>query len=554
MQYYQILSGKTLVLLSLLLGAGGCTLTVTHVFDRPPVVVNNYYSSGTDGVNNTPENNTLSTSGLGVGYDLVRADPEDWTENSVISVGTRPKVFRFTPDPDPNATIDIPKLDRDAIRRRKPLGVNAETNAQFKWDDQLNFFSSATDFQESHGSSFSAGGGAMGVAFSASASFDNTQRKTTADAKTVATKNGYFRGLKMDIDFTVPQEFTQQFSASVRNLDDNPANYDTFIKNWGTHFSKSATIGAKCAYRLEFSNSSIGSRYGSSNEFEAEVSGGVAGVSLEAGGGYNSDEEQSVQEDTGAESINFVSYGGSGAATTSFSAWTEDAVDNPTMIDAYLLPYDTLFSRQFFPDDEQIGRKKAAFQAALARHYQRAQEIVDRLPRPGPIQFGQQISPQTFRITLKYVYVKQGYKQETGARNYGGILRIGVYGTANRMIRDMWVWNLNGGSPNFVSLSPGARHYPSDALKDFTVTLSPNQLEDAFVTITGNMTQTFKDPFTEKINGMGSKIADDVVHGESISLNAMKLHDIKDTNVTYTNLDPSEGDIVEIYFEAERIE
>lgn len=94
----QFLSAKTLMLTAFIFVISGCAITIKHTFDQPPVVVNNYYQGG--GGSGNPdfvnaENNTLSTEGLGVGYDIVWTDPENWTKNSVQGVGVRPSVFTF---------------------------------------------------------------------------------------------------------------------------------------------------------------------------------------------------------------------------------------------------------------------------------------------------------------------------------------------------------------------------------------------------------------------------------------------------------------------------
>ena len=394
---------KTLLLAVLLAVVSGCTITVMHKFDQPPVVVNNYYQ-GRDESPATVENNTLATNNLGVGYDITRADPGYWSENSVQGVGVRPEVFQFVPNPDPNATIDIPKLKRDPIRRRMPLGVNAETNAKFEWKEEMKFVSNASDFQEMHGGSFSAGGGAMGVAFSASASFKNTQAKTSEQEKTVAYKTGEFRGLQMEIDFSAPQQLSPKFKKAVQDLGTDPANYDAFIKNWGTHFSKVATIGAKCAYTLEFSKEAVGSRYENSQDFSASVSGSMAGVSVEASAGYGEEKQKSIKNATGAENIHFVSYGGSGAGINDFPKWTEDAIDIPVMIDAYLVSYDTLLTKVFFPNDVTIDNKRILFLEALKRYYAEAQKAVDALPKGKELNF--KMIPAEFKVEVKRAILK----------------------------------------------------------------------------------------------------------------------------------------------------
>lgn len=413
---------NNLIVIGALFVLSGCTITIMHQFEQPPVVINNYYQgSGGDSPQLFPENNTLSTSDLGVGYDIIRTDPEYWSKNSVEGVGVRPRVFEFSPNPDPNATIDLPKLNREAIRRRMPLGVNAETNSEFKWEEEMKYISSASDFQRSYGSSFSAGGGAMGVAFSASAAFNNTQAKTSEEQKKIAYKNGAFRGLQMEIDFNTPQQLTSQFKDAINELGTDPKEYDEFIKNWGTHFTKVVTIGAKCAYQLEFSKEDLSTRYESDKAFDVSVSGSMAGVSVEASAGYSDSKKEGIRNSTGAENIRFVSYGGSGAGINDFPKWTEHAVENPTLIDAYLESYETLFTKDYFSEDPLITTKKTLFQDALKRYYIRAQNIVDALPKAMDIAYTQ---VNEYKVEYREFYYKTG--PENGEVFWGN-LSLGLY-------------------------------------------------------------------------------------------------------------------------------
>ncbi len=559
----QFLSAKTLMLTALVLVVSGCAITIKHTFDQPPVVVNNYYQGG-GGSGNPEFVNTLSTEGLGVGYDVVWTDPEDWTKNSVQGVGVRPRVFEFlsNPDPkDPNATIEIPKLNRDAILRRKPLGVKAETNAVFKWDENLVYVQSTSDFQTANETSVSAGGGFAGVAFSASASFGNVQQKTAAEGKTVASKNGAFRGLKMEIDFNQPQKFTPEFIGAVQKLDNNPATYSAFINNWGTHFSKVATIGAKCAYTLQFSNSDVGTRFKDNIAFKGSVSGSVAGVSAEVSAGYTAEKQEELKKSTGAESISFVSYGGSGKGINDFSGWTNDAVDNPTMIDAYLIPYDTLFSKEFFPKDILIDQKKRLFKEALEKYKMEAQKKVNALPKAKGPDYSIKPQAQTFKVTATHLLVVKGFKETFDERYYGSVTDIGVYNERGETLSRMFVFNLNGDWPNnVIKLKRGDKpkfendeKYPHFIKREFDITLQPDQLAGAFVTIDGWMKQRNQ---WGNLLAMGEKYHDKAEDEEKIPLSGfdLNLNKTKKKFVTFKHVDiMNEGDVVEIHFEVTRI-
>lgn len=532
----QFLSAKTLMLAALILVVSACT--IKHKFEQPPLVVNNYYGGGGDGFSG--ENNTLSTSDLGVGYDITRADPYVWSRNSVSGVAVRPKVFTFLPDPDPDQTVDLGKLNRDATRRRKPLGVNVDASPEFSWEEGMDFVYDASDFQTSNGGHVSAGGGAMGVAFSASASYKSAQQKTAVEEKTVASKNGAYKALKMEIDFSVPQQFTKQFRDAVQHLGQNPLTYDTFIYNWGTHFSRVATVGANCAYRMEFKNSEMSKNYTSEESFEAGVKGSMAGVSVEAGAGYVQKNETAIKKSTGAESITFVSYGGSGAGINDYTLWTEHAVENPTLIDVYLTPYDSIFTKAFFPKDPLILTKQDLFRKALLRYYNKANSDIKSHKKATPISW-QQPSPQTFKVILNYLKATKA-GNGTEDRLYAGVVALGVYDKLGKQLKFGNVINFSGPGV-FLKLK-------KDQVHNYTLVyeyeVQPDQLEGIFVTITGQMTQNWG-----AANSMGNKIA---VQQKSTD-EAILLTDfdtvgfVKDATAKYAN----DNDEIEIRFQVMRI-
>jgi len=334
-----------------------CTIKVMH-----------YYPEGQGIAGEDIFDKMISTQDLGVGYDLVWADPEDWAKNSVQGAGVRPKVFEFQPDLNSGRVIDIPQLEGPATRKILPKGVFAETNARFKWSDEMRFVYSATDFRDDYSGSFSASGGASVASFTASAAFSKTDASTTEEKKSFAYKDGAFRGLKMEIEPSFAHEFTPQFQKAVRQLDST--NAADFIKAWGTHYSQEVTIGARCAYRFEHSYLERSAVAGNSVDFELSVEGGVGALEVGVGASYGQSTMSSVKTATGTQNIDFVSYGGSGAGIDDFGTWSNHAVNNPTVVDVYLESYEALLNARNFPNDPLIVRKRNWLNKALASHFE----------------------------------------------------------------------------------------------------------------------------------------------------------------------------------------
>lgn len=286
-------------------------------------------------------------------------------------VSVRPRVFEFEPGTDANHIIDIPNLTRPATRRILPKGVLAETSSRFEWKEEMRFVFSATDFRKSHGGSFELSVGAEVASFSASASFKKINKSTSEDKTSFAYKDGTFRGHTMELDSDYTHKLTPKFRKAIDSITSDTATTNKFILNWGTHYTDRVTIGASCAYRFEHTYKERSSTAGDSASFKLKVSGGVKALEVGVGGSYEQSTMNTVKSATGTENVDFVSYGGSGAAMDSFADWTEHALNNPTVVDLHAALYTTLLNRRYFPKDLLIDEKKRWLDSALVRHFKK---------------------------------------------------------------------------------------------------------------------------------------------------------------------------------------
>ncbi|MFK7923682.1 MAG: MAC/perforin domain-containing protein [Bacteroidia bacterium] len=380
----QLLMGSFVLLLLI----AGCKIHIVHQYP--------------DGVPNSNANyldRVLSTQDLGVGYDLVHTDPEDWALNSVQATRVRPKLFVYESDTDPNRFIDIPQLEGPSVRRILPKGVFAETNSRFQWSDEMRFVYSATDFQESYGGSVSASVGVPVAAFSASASYEETRASTSVEQSSFAFKDGAFRGHRLEMDPTYSHQLNPKFRLAVAEL--TADNADDFIQLWGTHYSYAVTIGARCAYKMEYGSKERTRMNGQGGGFELAVSGGTGVVEVGVGASYSQSSMQSAKDASGAKSIDFVSYGGSGAGIDDFALWTKHAVNNPTVVDVNLDSITGLLNRSYFPKDDSIDQKRALLVAAIQSYFATAAGNM-KLVKSSK-NFNYQAPPAKFEFRIMYI-------------------------------------------------------------------------------------------------------------------------------------------------------
>lgn len=485
---------------------------------------------------------------LGVGFDAVYTDPENFTQNSVKNGSyTPPRVFELTPDA--NKAINLSKSSNLEVKKYLPVGVRGDELGIFKNNEKSGWIKSAEEFQNSYGNSFGGSVGLPGIAsFSGSAAFNNVEATTSNNENIYITRDWSYQGHRLSLNMNYPHKLSAEFRNDVSRLGSDINQYTRFITKWGTHFSSENLVGAKCSYRFKYSKSAYGSRNESESEFRVGVEGQVQAIELGLEYGHSSGQISDIKEEIGEQNVEFISYGASGKQN--YGEWADDAKHTRITIDVKLRSYLELFNSGWFPNDTGINNKRSMLQQALTQYFNRhgSKSITN-----GDNFFKRQ--PKTFKVELTELHVKRGHDLET--RHYGGELYIGLYDQYKRQLKSSKFMNLNGDNwldwgkwkGNTLNLKGGQR-YPYSV--SFTQTLQPDQIAGAFVTITGSMTETWHWGSDSGKHTMGSRSPHDKTG--KIELDKLKKGETKTAIATYRKNKDGEMDQVDYHFKVTRIQ
>lgn len=494
---------------------------------------------------------------LGVGYDAVRVDPEKLAANSVRNGSLNPpQVFNFTPGTKTYEVKDNPEGKTIKKSEMIPAGVIVKPGSNtFSWSQKARWVMNASSYQESFSSTFSGNIGLPDVAsIKLSASFEDVASTTSSRENAYVYKEGSFSGRNLTLDLSqMTGMLTPVFKEAVAGLGTgDPAKYDAFIQNWGTHFSTDNTIGGKCSYRYTLNKSDYARSSKTKQEFTEGVEATIEGIKGGIEAKQTHETAKSVSNKIKATEFTFLSQGGN-ANYNDFEAWAEAAQVNPTIIDLRLRSYLELFNVAFFPNDQQIKTKYDLLNQALQRYYKK-----NHYTEGGdPLGFFKK-GPRKYTVSFDRLYVKQGNPDNVEEiRNYGAILYLGVFNQNGETLQKKFILNENGdmwwngaewkGNVIFIKQYGDIKKPVS-----FDITIQPDQFPGTFATIVGKMVQTWIWGLDSGKHDMGNKDAFDVDPTETIDLAEMKVGAEKVNKVTYTNKAPGEQDEVELRFKVKR--
>ncbi len=359
-------SVSPLLFIFIILFSSGCTLSIIRQFEPGSKTSSSANPSGDDEL----ARNMVELDGLGTGYDLVFTDPEDLSRNSVQNGSSvKPQVFLF--EPDGNNFIDI-KMPGKIYRRNLPKGVTGVHLSEFKTSSDARWVRTASDYQNSFKFDISVGGGVPDVAsFTGSTSFKNVNENTRNHQNMYLHQDGSFEGHILALNGVYKQKLNPAFIESVNRLPDttNTEVYNSFIRRWGTHYSNQCTYGGKCTYKFTFTQNAFSTSSDTETSFGIKAEAGAEEVKVNFDANMDIEAKSKFMKTSGAQNIEFISHGGSGARN--FEDWSRDAMEFRVPIDISFVSYIHLLIPYWFPEMDPVvlDKKRALLDEALRIYF-----------------------------------------------------------------------------------------------------------------------------------------------------------------------------------------
>jgi len=336
---------------------------------------------------------------LGLGYDLVYLDPENYAapafENPDLSLP--PVVFALERGTQSGTAMN-------GTTFMLPRGVNFfPGSAGSKFDSTLREIKSGNDYRDEMRGSVDLSGEVKGyLSVSGSASFKDVQKRTENSEARIWQVKGEVEGHRLQLKLDSPKELTlsPRFQKAIQNLGDS-LSYEDFIDAWGTHFASTTVYGGKAYFKLEVTKDYVKDRHLNQKDFSAAVEGTFKMVSASIGVSGGSTTERTNTEEDLFQKIRSVAYGGEGSVIerniAAYNAWATSVRENPTVLRLTLTEYSELLTSKFF-SDPNIRDKRKHLKSAIGKYL--AEHAVE-VPESGNFYEETSFFPAGSRIALQ---------------------------------------------------------------------------------------------------------------------------------------------------------
>lgn len=309
---------------------------------------------------------------LGIGYDLVYLDPENYAAPAFPGSKLPPKVFileEMQPEVMSNMTYMVPK------------GVQLfPGSSKSALDLEAKEIKSGNDYRNEMQGTLKLSGGMDNLfSVSGSTSFKEVRKQTSEREERIWRAKGERETHWLNLDLLYSSKeltLSPKFRQAVQHLGDT-LSYEAFIKAWGTHFSSTIVYGGKAYFKLTVTKKFVQSLHLDEKEFRAAVEGTFKKVQAKAEGSYSVAEETENTEYRLLKKIRTVAYGGDGSVIENnigaYNAWATSVRDNPTALKLTLTEYHELLTPEFFPTDttaekEELLTKKRLLKNAISKY------------------------------------------------------------------------------------------------------------------------------------------------------------------------------------------
>ena len=226
-------------------------------------------------------------------------------------------------------------------------------------------------FSESLSVDASVNGEGWGASFSASVGYKNVHETTSSSENRFYSTKAVCMVYSAAVDYDNAM-LSDDFELAVKNLGisnstDTTSQYRNFIDEFGTHFVYSMRMGGRYGYQSQISNSKTMEL--ASQGLNVKAAAGYSGlVTVNANAATDEQMKQAKEfEEARSSVVEFFVGGGPPSGNDSWTpeSWAVTVEQNPLPITYTLVHIENLFTKEYFPNDENISVKKDLLTKAL---------------------------------------------------------------------------------------------------------------------------------------------------------------------------------------------
>ncbi len=309
-------------------------------------------------VNPSPAKFPNNITYLGRCYDILELDPLD-TAKTAKTLST----FEFKSEA-------AKPIQGEADNKLQPIGSNFSPGEGGSISSTTKMLFTTSDIQEMFDSTL--GSGLLGLLtgilpFSLSGSYKKFKREITSQKRIYAFTKAEFVDFTLELQLDSPENLfiDEQFQQAVANLpiDEPSVAYQTFIRNFGTHFAQLVRFGGLAHQSINFE----ASQYSKFLQRGIDLKIQAAGIFDLNFGRKNQDTLETEIIDR-SEQIQF----NGGTPNSELNEWFKSIRQDPAPVEMNLLPLHTLFTAVFFPGDENIAQKQTLMEQAVNSYLEQA--------------------------------------------------------------------------------------------------------------------------------------------------------------------------------------
>lgn len=301
--------------------------------------------------NNTPK----IPSYLGKGYDIVYGNPS----TNTIDPGFRYEVIAF--DYKDGITTEDKKF-------LLPDGISFQKSQSCSYSSSVSEFRGTQSYQNDLKINVKVGGGYDGAAvkasFTASMGYKNMEQKIEKEETVIFQASSKCESYKLALDLYKGYKISSSFFQAL-DLAINSNDWNTFISQYGTHYTTEVLFGGRAIQESEFTRTSVSTLKEKGIDVGLAVKAGYAGFYGEVGVDTSISSQQKSEVESLKRKTNNYFIGGTPPGRGNIQDWQTQVNNQPMPITYKVMPLSDLFAGSPGKSPIWVQSARSSFYRAL---------------------------------------------------------------------------------------------------------------------------------------------------------------------------------------------